>query len=46
MDGETETQEDANTEKELCMLFLADTLEWALGLSQRSRSKTSFSTAL
>lgn len=46
MDGETETQEEANTEKELYMLFLVDTLEWASGLSQRSRSKTSFSTAL
>ena len=46
MDGETETQEEANVEKELYMLFLADTVEWAPGLRQRSRSKTSFSPAL
>lgn len=46
MDGETKIQEEANVEKELYVLFLADTVEWAPGLSQRSGSKTSFSPSL
>lgn len=31
------------TGKEFCMLFLADPVEWVPDLSQKSRSRTSFS---